>query len=319
MVAGDFASLIDSLAKCSAPTISTHSLADIDGVCSAFLLSQLVTNAKVVLFDRPNAAARRVCEAYGLKYEVSTDVNPESTVLVDVDDPSLLPSVAGTFLGVVDHHASRRRLARISICGPDAPSTTYVIYKNMVAAGMAPTKQQAELILLGIISDTYRFKSQGSPSLFRDVAALLDACGKDYESLLRLTEEVRMSNSEKLVFARSFRDYRLYREPKSGLIFVLSDCEGFQSLVASRIIESLEADFALAYALVEGEVRASLRSSPRFTLHLGQLASAIASEFGGTGGGHLHAAGCNLPAASFRDIEKVCFKLLSKQYKLKEE
>lgn len=318
-MADDFVLLLDSLAKCSAPTISTHSLADIDGVCSAFVLAQLAQSARVVLFDRPNAAARRVCEAYKLKYDVSQSANAESTVLVDVDDPSLLPSIPGTFLGVVDHHILRRRMARISICEPGAPSTTYVIYKRMIAAGIAPTKQQAELILLGIISDTYRFKSQGSPSLFKDVAALLEICGKDYESLLRLTEDVRMSNSEKLVFARSFRDYRLYREPKSGLIFVLSDCEGFQSLVASRIIESLEADFALAYALVEGEVRASLRSSPRLALHLGQLASSIASELGGTGGGHLHAAGCNLPAASFRDIEKVCFKLLSGHYTLKEE
>ncbi|MEM3364327.1 MAG: DHHA1 domain-containing protein [Candidatus Micrarchaeia archaeon] len=311
--------LYDFLLQQGQFTVTSHFLADVDGACSAFLLKSLFPQAQVVFFDRPSREARKVCDAYGLEYKVSLLIDPQHTVLVDVDDPLLIPPLHHKkYLALIDHHYSKKLNAEFRLSDHTAPSTTYLIYLMMKAAGVAPSRKQAEMILLGILADTNRFKSVENTGIFADVAVLFDTAGKSYDSLLSLLTTTSMSSSERLVFVRSFKDFRILRSARDDLLFIITDCASFQSLVADRLIECMEVDFGLAYARVGNEVRVSLRSSPRLALHLGTFASALASRLGGSGGGHKHAAGLNLPPISGKKIEEEAIRLLKETFPLKE-
>lgn len=315
----DFRSFYDFLAQQKGFTISSHFLADVDGVCSAFLLKSLFPSARIVFFDRPSKEARAVCDAYNLEYITTPIIDPASTLLVDVDDPVLIPPAHHKeFLGIIDHHHTQHLKSVRRISDAAAPSTTHIIYLMMKAAGIMPTKRQAELILLGIIADTNRFKSVENPQAFLDVAELFSVCGKSYDSLVSLISVTRMSTSERIVFARSFKNFNLLHSTAGDYLFILTDCEAFQSLVADRLVECMEVDFSLTYAPVGNEMRISMRSSPRFPLHLGMFASTLASRLGGSGGGHRHAAGINTPPLLGKRIEDEAIKLLRETFTLRE-
>ena len=300
-------------------TISSHMLADVDGVCSAFLLKSLFPSARIIFFDNPSKEARAVCGAYNLEYETSLLIDPSKTVLLDVDDPALIPPTHHKeFLALIDHHHVQGLKSEHRLSDPSAPSTTHLIYMMMKAVGIKPSKKQAELILLGILADTNRFKSVENSQTFYDVGELFSICGKSYDSILSLISDTHMSTSERLVFARSFRNFRLLRSPKDDYLFIITDCEAFQSLVADRLIECMEVDFGLAYAPAENEIRISLRSSPRFPLHLGTFASILASRLSGSGGGHKHAAGLNIPPIPYKKLEEEALSLLKEHFSLKE-
>ncbi len=315
----DFKSFFNFLSQQKKLTVSSHFLADVDGVCSAFLLKSLFPSARIVFFDKPSKEARAVCEAYKLEYETTLIIDPSTTVLIDVDDPVLIPSTHHKqFLAIIDHHHTQHLKSVQRLSDHTAPSTTYILYSMMKFMGIKPSKKQAELILLGIIADTNRFKSVENTAIFSDVADLFEISGKSYDSLLPLLTTTAMSTSERLVFARSFRTFRILRTTKDDFLFIITDCEAFQSLVADRLVECMEVDFGLAYAPAENEMRISLRSSPRLMLHLGTFASTLASRLGGSGGGHKHAAGMNISPTNGKKIEEAAIKLLKETYSLKE-
>ncbi|MGC8923709.1 MAG: DHH family phosphoesterase [Candidatus Micrarchaeia archaeon] len=314
-------SIFDILTSDDAFIVSSHLLSDIDGVCSSFLIHSLFPKSQVVFFDRPSRDARTICEAYKLNYSISSKIDPSRCVLVDVDDPSLIPVKKEKFMCIIDHHMRKTLLnATYRFSFPNQPSTTYVIYRMMKDRGITPTPFQADMILLGLIADTYRFKAVRDPSIFADIPILLRYAGKSYDELVALVERPPLSESERLVFARSFMNYRILRDARRKLVFILSDCDSFQSIVATRIVQCLAADFGLAYARYEkeGEVRISIRSSPSLGMHLGQFASELAAVLGGTGGGHMYAAGVNVPVSRFSDIEAAAVSLLKKRYSLTE-
>ena len=302
--------------------ISSHYLADIDAVCSAALLSSLFQGSSIRFFDRPSSQARNVCSAYGINYSIFSGdaaLPVEDIVLVDTEDPLLIPKHSRPFFAVLDHHEGSKGISSLHrLCDPAAASTTQIVYWMMQSAGVSPSPLQAQLILLGMLSDSYRFKSVPHSRLFSDFASLLPICGKGYDQLLSLVEEPPMAHSERIVFARSFKDYRMYKDHKRKLLFILSDCESFQSLVASRLIECLGVDFALTYAHYRNESRISVRSSPRLTMHLGTFMSELGAALGGTGGGHMHAAGANIPPTEGELIESSAYNLLGKRFSLRD-
>ncbi len=316
---GDYKSFFSFLSEKSLFTVSSHYLADVDAVCSAFLINSLFPKSKVVFFDKLSSSAREICRMYGFKYDISPAVDPTATILVDVDDPALIPTFTGTFLAVINHHTGGRVPAVRRLSSPSAPSTTHIIYNMMKEADIRPTPRQAELILLGIIADTYRFKSVGDVAVFADVAELLRISKVPYEKLLATVEGGELSLSERLVYARSFREYRILRDKESGCIFILSDCEAFPSLIATKIVECMGIDFALTYAITNGEIHMSARSSPKLGLHVGNFMSELAGQLGGSGGGHVHAAGATIPMTDMKTLEGKAIELLMKSYLLIEE
>ncbi len=303
--------------------VCTHYLADVDAVCSSFLLRTIFPGYEVVFFDKPTYTARRVLKSYGFEYVVqeAEEVNCAEAVLVDNNDASLIPALQGEFLLCIDHHTSSSPVkSKYYAIERNSPSTTHIIYSMMKENGIVPTKIQSELILLGILSDTHMLASVPNRRLFKDLHELFSVEGvSDYDSLASLIRSV-LTDSEKIVFARSFNNYAMYKDKSKSLLFIMSDCQSFQSLVATKLIECIGADFSMAYAPYpkSDELRVSLRSSPRVGIHLGKLAMEISVKLGGSGGGHEHAAGMNLPLRTEKNLEQVALSLLSNYYSLEQ-
>jgi nanoRNase/pAp phosphatase (c-di-AMP/oligoRNAs hydrolase) len=298
--------------------ITSHSIADADGVCAAALLNSLFPQSKIVFLDSPSSTAKEICKKYNIEYSISSTIKPEETVLVDVSDPALLKEIKGKFFAVIDHHTTVVVNVENKFISEESPSTTYLIYEIMKKKGIVPSSVQAELILLGLISDTYRFKSVGSVELFEEVSNLLNYAQNDYKDIVTVLDS-KMTFSERITFIRSFgKVYSAYREKKTQNLFVITDTDSFTSLVSTRLVECLGANIGIAYALMEGSVVISMRTSSNMKIHSGKLMKELGEKYKGEGGGHVHAAGCKLNKKYFDDMEKIIVDLLSENFKIEE-
>ncbi len=309
-----YKSIYHSLSKKSSFIITSHSIADADGVCSAVLLKCIFPKSKIVFLDSPSSIAKEICKKYKIEYKISSDIDPKNTVLVDVSDPALLKGINGKFFGIIDHHTTSIVDSEHKLISQNYPSTTYMIYKIMKSVGIVPTSVEAELILLGLISDTYRFKSVGSPTIFSDVSTLLKISKSNYEDIVSVLDS-KMSFSERITFIRSFgKVYSAYREKKTQNLFVITDTDSFTSLVSTRLVECLGANIGIAYAIMEGKIVISMRTSSNINIHSGKLMKSLGEKFGGEGGGHVHAAGCKLSKKHFSNMENILTQELSKYF-----
>lgn len=298
--------------------ITSHSIADADGVCSAALLNSIFPQSEIIFLDSPSSVAKEICKKYNIKYSISSKIKPSETVLVDVSDPALLKGLKGNFFGVIDHHTTSVVKSENLFVVEDAPSTTYLIYEIMKKMKIVPSPLQAELVLLGLISDTYRFKCVGSVELFEEVSKLLKVSQKDYKEIINILDS-KMTFSERITFIRSFgKVYSAHREKKTQNLFIITDTDSFTSLVSTRLVECLGANIGIAYALMEGHVVISMRSSSNMKIHCGKLMDELGKKYKGEGGGHLHAAGCKLNKKYFNEMEEILIKLLHENFKIEE-
>lgn len=311
-------SIYNSLLNKSFFNITSHSIADADGVCSAALLNSLFPQSEIIFLDSPSSVAKEICKKYNIKYSISSQIKPLETVLVDVSDPALLKGLKGNFFAVVDHHTTNVVKSENLFVVEEAPSTTYLIYEIMKKMKIVPSPVQAELILLGLISDTYRFKSVGSVELFEEVSNLLNLAQKEYIEIVHILDS-KMTFSERITFIRSFgKVYSAYREKKTQNLFIITDTDSFTSLVSTRLVECLGANIGIAYALMEGHIVVSMRTSSKMKIHSGKLMDKLGKKYKGEGGGHVHAAGCKLNKKYFDEMEDMLVELLSEHFKMEE-
>ena len=279
--------------------ITTHGLADIDALASAALL-HFKYGHPIILSEHPNHEAKSLAKIYNIPYSVESSISDE-VILVDTShNPFNTPVVKG-----YDHHNCTNNPN--IICDPKAPSTGYLLFREENLPLQPP---YTDLIILSILSDTHRFKSLNDPSIFKDLALLLEHASKTYQELLSLIDQ-SLSYSERLVLSRSFSNYSIYKEPTKKLIFLFSDCQSYQSKVSLHLVEGLGADLGIAYAEVDEELRVAGRASPVFPVDLGLLFESIARELSGRGGGHPKAASMNLPLSSITSLEKTMLKHLN--------
>lgn len=298
--------------------ITSHSIADADGVCSAALLNSLFPQSEIIFLDSPSSIAKEICKKYNIEYSISSDIKPSNTVLVDVSDPALLKGLKGKFFAVVDHHTTSVVKSDNLFLSEDSPSTTYLVYEIMKSLGIVPSPLQAELILLGLISDTYRFKSVGSSEIFEELSNLLSYTQNDYREIVSILDS-KMSFSERITFIRSFgKVYSVYRENKTQNLFIVTDSDSFTSLVSTKLVECLGADIGIAYAIMDESVVISMRTSSKMKIHCGKFMKDLGIKYKGEGGGHINAAGCKISKKYFNDMEKILIKSLSKHFKMEE-
>ncbi len=309
-------SIFDILSKKSFFNITSHSIADADGVCAAALLKSIFPQSEIVFLDSPSSVAKEICKKYDIKYIISNEIEPSETVLVDVSDPGLLKGLKGKFFAVLDHHTTSVVKSDNLLVVEDSPSTTYLIYKCMKEMNIVPSPIQAELILLGLISDTYRFKSIGSVELFKDVSFFLNLAQKEYTEIVKVLDS-KMTFSERITFIRSFgKVYSAYREIKTQNLFIITDTDSFTSLVSNRLIECLCGDIGIAYAIMEGHVVVSMRTSSKMKIHSGKLMNELGIKYNGEGGGHINAGGCKLNKKYFDEMEEILVELLSSYFNM---
>lgn len=90
---------------------------------------------------------------------------------------SLADQVAGMTIAVIDHHASGDDFGTPRYVDPDAPSVTLMIQRLMEYMGYSPTKEEAELLLFGLCTDTgfFRHLTEHSAQVFEFTSRIVAA------------------------------------------------------------------------------------------------------------------------------------------------
>ncbi|MDR3021044.1 MAG: bifunctional oligoribonuclease/PAP phosphatase NrnA [Treponema sp.] len=199
---------------------------------------------------------------------------------------------------VIDHHAAVKHppstLSAPVYVDANAPSCTVLIEKLIAALGLEVTREEAELLLFGLCTDTgfFRHLTEKNSSAFRTAANMVSrgASPKNiYASLNRgKTLNSRVLLGHILSRAESHFDGRLLLSYETLEDFQTFGLEGRDSDALSHLLQSIEG--VEAYLIIRQECAenctVSLRSVDSIDV------SQIAASFGG--GGHKNAAGLTM-------------------------
>jgi len=199
---------------------------------------------------------------------------------------------------VVDHHAAGRESGypwgTVNYLDPLAPSVTLMMDRIFRALGAEPTAEEAELLLLGLCTDTgfFRHLDEKSTESFA-VAAGLVAAGASPKKVFAAMYGGKKLNSRILMGtvlskARSYYDGRLLLSDETLEESIRFGLESRDSDMIFQLLQSVEGVEAMALIRQETpeECTVGFRSRDRVDV------AAIANIFGG--GGHKNAAGAKV-------------------------
>jgi phosphoesterase RecJ-like protein len=223
------------------------------------------------------------------------EFHPDLVVSVDVADKKLLGKVSGCYADqieiAIDHHISNRINAPMLYVDPKAAATCEVIYELILTMGVKITKEMANCLYTGIITDTGCFKFSNTTPRTHKIAAELMELQCDFESINRKLFDTK-SKGQIEVERAVLDSMEFYQENRVALVVVP------QKLVQESGIDSADLDgIAAIPRQIEGvEVGITMKERPEGGYKVSVRtcryadASAICGKLGG--GGHVRAAGC---------------------------
>jgi len=276
-----------------------------DGDCVGSQLALASALTRLGKSARPCSAGpfekRPEIRAYQSRFTAPEGIapGPERVIILDCASPertgSLEAALRGRPLAVVDHHATASPGAfppgapRYVV--PQAPAATVLVLALIRALGLAPTPEEAQLLLFGLCTDSgfFRHVGAGSGAAFAAAAeltrlgaspkAVYDAIhgGKSLASrwlLARVLSRARPYYGGKLLV--STEEYEETREFGQ---------DGRDSDSLYQLLQAVEGVEAIVIIRQESPRRCALGFRSRDRVDVG----AIAKKFGG--GGHKNAAG----------------------------
>ncbi|MFH1199820.1 MAG: DHH family phosphoesterase, partial [Candidatus Micrarchaeota archaeon] len=298
----DFNGLVDALRSLRGRTVVTgHSLEDVDALSSSAVLAAIL-GADVRVIDRENAQAKAVGEKLGLHVEpfggdLSNLNRWDNLVFVDVSSSAMLgvladalPSFHGKVIAV-DHHAHGNPLNCDYYCDESKSSCSEIIADVAVALGRRLNGRQASLLALGVLSDSARLKSASSGTVI-SLAGLLAQSPADFADLQSVLD-VHHTPFERIEAIQSVQSASIER--KGDAVAAFCAVKSHEHNAAEALV-SLGADIAVALNGANGKISVIKGGNPAVAaVHCGELARAVAGEFGGSGGGHEMVAGLAVP------------------------
>ncbi|MGD2142506.1 MAG: DHH family phosphoesterase [Candidatus Bathyarchaeota archaeon] len=284
-----------------------HHNADPDSVCAAWGVKNLImaldamADAHIYLPGGVSTLSREIMESLKITAEEEVYISNYNTLVIldtatlnQLEDWGELVEKAEAEKIFIDHHTIHetvKSIASILIIDEKATSTCELVYGIYEAFGIVPQPDVARALLAGIAYDSRHF-SIATPKTLKAASRLLEIDGSLWEILSMLTRD--RDRSEKI--ARLKAAQRMQLNYINDWTLATSHLTSFQASAARALI-SLGADVSVVVGSEKGSLRASLRASEYFykktSLHLGEVAQILGSEFGGAGSGHPTAAGIN--------------------------
>jgi phosphoesterase RecJ-like protein len=293
-----------------------HIRPDGDALGSGLALTLALKNAgkKVCMLcedEAPKAISSLFEEANLVKQELPEDKD-QIEVFISVDSADInrigcFATAYSKFKGItinIDHHVSNDCYGKMNYV-VNCTATCEVMPEVLEAAGFEITKKIANLLALGLITDSGNFAHQDvSPKTYM-VAAKLREKGADISDIVYEMFSKQTKNRA-ILYGRVMNKMRFALEDKLAIITVTlndfaetgtdkSQTEGFVDFPLS--IDGVEVAAALM-EVKKGQYKISLRSK-RVNVN------AIASQFGG--GGHVLASGCMLYGEYEEVVEKLTY------------
>ncbi|NYT02848.1 MAG: phosphoesterase [Methanosarcinales archaeon] len=291
-----------------------HRSADPDAIGSAFALQQAFFGDLGVVGDVSRTAGRLV-EVLGASPILDPDPGDyDLVVVVDTSTWLQLGSIRPTRYAVIDHHQDTAMLegAEFYIHRP-ANSTAEIVWQVLKQSAIPVTRESALGLLVGIISDTGRFKHAQAAS-FLAVGELLEAGGIEYGEALSVLSRMPSELSQRIAILKAAS--RAQIEWSGEWVVMATEVSAFEGSSAMALVD-LGADVAFAAGRHGGVCRASGRARYEATeagLDLSEIMREVAASFGGDGGGHRGAAALEAacpPAQALRELKRRALQKLS--------
>ncbi len=288
-----------------------HQEPDGDCVAAQLVLGSLLERAgkRVLLcspgpFDRPEVAefGERFCTD-----PVATE-EPGAVVVLDCSTEERLGSfrqlVAGRPTLVMDHHAAGEPFGSVRWVDPSAPATSVMVQAVLERLHGAPTREEAELLLFGLCTDTGFFRHLGADSAaaFAAVARLVEAGasprevyarmygGQQYSRLKLITRTLerteRHFGGALLLTWQVLKDVRVAARSDEARE-APSPARGADEVY--RLLQSVVGQQVIALIRQESDRHCSVGLRSGDEVDVGELARRMG------GGGHTRAAGFELP------------------------
>lgn len=314
MTNNSLAEIAAILKNCKTAAICCHVRPDGDALGSGLALTRALENAgKTVYMLCEEQPPERLClfPAMSQTYQSLPVKLTELDLFIVVDSADItriggFAAQFGAFKGKtlnIDHHVSNPRFAKYNYVLADSTATCEIMPEILDAAGFKITKEIADLLALGLLTDSGNFSHRDVSAKTFTVAAKLKECGAalcdiGYQMFTRQTKArallyakvlsgMRFELDDKLVFMTvTQRDFEATGTDKSHT-------EGFVDFPLS--IDGVEVSISLM-EVKKNQYKASLRSRS-------VNVNAVAERFGG--GGHVLASGCML----FGEYEEVIERL----------
>lgn len=234
-----------------------------------------------------------------------------SPVYIAVDSAS--PERTGSyrnehFTFCIDHHRDNSIAADYKYVEPDCGACSEIILKLIQAMGIAVSREIADLLYTALVTDTMCFRTADTSIQSFETAAELARCGADIYNIGRRNMFIKSPQRLKIekMLSDSFH-FTCDNQILTGIItlddlktadILDSELEGINSMVEQ--IEGVRIGVTIR-ELPGGRTRCSMRTNGNIA------ANEICAVHGG--GGHLHAACCELdtnPIAAREIIEETC-------------
>lgn len=240
---------------------------------------------------------------------VNDGFRPKYVVAVDVAEVSMLGGLTHSYNHVnlgIDHHGTHVPFEENLINKADSGSCCEIIADIIDALGVTIDKDIAEALFTGVCSDTGCFRYPNTTSSTMLLGARLMECGADTKSINSLLFESKSRVKFQLELA-AMESMRFFCNDAVAAIIITrkmmegclpSDVEGIASIPTT--IEGVEVGILLR-EMANGGYKVSLRTSEKVD------AAVICEKFGG--GGHLRAAGCELPGKGTEAINSLLVEI----------
>ncbi|MEM0232677.1 MAG: DHH family phosphoesterase [Candidatus Nezhaarchaeales archaeon] len=288
--------------------ITSHQNSDVDAVLSCLVVKKLINKMNPsaivsVVTAGMNVQARKIIESLGISSEVRDgDSMPEYDLclLIDVNNPMHLGSLRDYInydkpMIIIDHHRPSINIPSkaLVILDENAVATAEVLCDLMINIDVRPSKEEAQCLLIGILSDSRRL-SMGTSKTMKNVAYLL-SCGASLSEAVTILS-TPMTYSEKIARLKASQRALIYS--LGQWIIAISNVGSYEASAARALVD-LGADLAAVCNELNDEVRLCARASEEFVkktgIHLGEEMDKLSALMSGSGGGHAGAACATIP------------------------
>lgn len=289
-----------------------HRNADPDAIGSAYSLQRAFGGTIGVAEDISKSAGSLID---AVRAEVIIDPDVQAYGFVVVVDTSVRLQLGAANLSryaVVDHHLDLSLIqnAEFYIQRP-ANSTAEIVWKILSEEGITPSREMALALVVGIISDTGRFR-RGLPEAFRAVSEILLAGELNYDEALMVLSSTPSDISQRVAALKAAARSEI--EWAGDLIVATTEINSFEGTSAMSLVD-IGADVAFAagrhgnLTRVSGRAR---REAGRAGVDLSEIMRSVAKSHSGEGGGHRGAAALEAPADARVLLDDLRKKVLEK-------
>ncbi len=205
------------------------------------------------------------------------------------------PSLDGYPTAIIDHHATNEGAGPFDYVESGAPSTTLLVQNIIEACTLEVSREEAEMLLFGLCTDTgfFRHLDDRSAESFASASRLVAAGANPKKTFARMNGG--KSYESRLLIARILTRMQRWYDGKLVVSWeTLEDTmefglEGRDSDILYQLIQSISGVEAIVIVRQESETNCTVgfRSLDRVDV------SVVASSFGG--GGHRQASGLSIP------------------------